>query len=799
MNYLLDNFEPTNYKLNLNIDKHTKTLSGAVTITGQVKADVFALHAVDMTIDTITVNDCNYDGAEYDGQELHFANLADKQVEIVINYHKALNENMEGAYLSTYQHEGREERIVTTQFESHYAREAFPCIDEPAAKATFDLTITIPDEEDLILANTPATSIAAKNGSKTVVFETTPRMSTYLLAFIVGRFHGKTIANSHGVEITTYAPLNQPLDSVDFANEVAARSLDFYDDEFGIKYPLAKCDQVAIPDFEAGAMENWGLVTYRESMLLADKTATVDTKKSIALTVSHELSHQWFGDLVTMQWWDDLWLNESFASIMEYMATDAIYPEFNIWENFFTSDCIAALNRDAYTGVQSVHQAVANPAEIATLFDSAIVYAKGARLMLMLIRSLGWDNFKKGIKDYFTKYAYQNTIGDNLWDALSKYADFDVKTFMHAWIDQPGYPVLTDGKQQKFRLDGPLEPANWPIPHLSSDMAGHYVLNLNSAEFAEKLAHFNTLTLEERLRLLIDRNLIAKTPLAPSVSLLELISKFKTENSAAVWNIIATIIGGLKIFFTPDSEDEKRFKNFVKDLISDKLSELMSLKTLDDNQLRLRGTLLSLDFYAEDVENLRQLASQYSDNYGTLDPELREDILAAKLYLEPAMFDTYLEKYQATADPEIKFDIFIAMTLSKDATNVDKLIDLLSRPDIVKPQDHLYLYIYLYRNPKASEKAFDWLVKNWDYTKSLAGDKTIESYPRYTANAIKSQAAADTFWQFFNDKKSDPSLTRALEVADKEISARLDLISRDGEAVRKWCPERDLNPYIRRH
>lgn len=689
---------------------------------------------------------------------------------------------MEGAYLSTYQLGDTTETIVATQFESHYAREAFPCIDEPAAKATFDLKITLPDDaDDLILANTP---VKNHEGS-TTIFERTPRMSTYLLAFVIGHFHGKTIANKHGVTITTYAPLNQPLDSVDFANEVAARSLEFYDDEFGVPYPLAKLDQVALPDFEAGAMENWGLVTYRESMLLADKTATIDTKKSVALTVAHELSHQWFGDLVTMKWWDDLWLNESFASIMEYLAVDHIYPDFKIWEHFFTSDCLSALNRDAYTGVQAVHQPVHNPAEIATLFDGAIVYSKGARLMLMLIRAIGWENFKKGIKNYFEKYAYQNTIGDNLWDALKPYADFDPKTFMHAWIEKPGYPVITGDKQQKFCLDGPLEPSNWPLEHVSYGMGGHYVINLTEAEFSQKLANFAALGDEERLRLLIDRSLLTKTPLDPSASLLDLLEHFKTEKSAAIWSIIVTIIAGLKIFFTPNSPEEKQFKNFVKNLISNQLNELGLTTRPDDdeNTIRLRANLLALDFYADDQPNLARLATFYTDDFAALDPEIRTNILNAKLYLEPAMLDHYLELYQTIPDPEIKADLLFAMTLTKDSQNIAKLVSLLARPEIIKPQDHLFFFIYLYRNPVAADQVFAWMVDNWDYIKQLAGDKTIEEYPRYIANAIKTQTAADRFFDFFDNLPEDPALSRALQIAHTEIKARLELISADKKAV----------------
>lgn len=290
MKQLLEFFRPKNYQLDLKIDKEKQTLKGKVVVRGTAKTADVRMHAVGLTIEKVKVGDT---AAEFvmDGDELVIKNVPVEDVAITINYHGKLGENMQGAYLSSYEYKGHTEKIVSTQFESHYARMAFPCIDEPAAKATFDLSITLPeDSDDLVIANTP---IARRDGD-TVVFETTPRMSTYLLAFVIGKFNSKTIKNNHGTVITTYAALNQSADSVNFANEVAARSLEYYDNQFGVPYPLEKLDQVAIPDFEAGAMENWGLVTYRESMLLADKTVTLDTKKSIALTVAHELSHQWF-------------------------------------------------------------------------------------------------------------------------------------------------------------------------------------------------------------------------------------------------------------------------------------------------------------------------------------------------------------------------------------------------------------------------------------------------------------------------------------------------------------------------
>ena len=267
-------------------------------------------------------------------------------------------------------------------------------------------------------------------------FEKTPKMSTYLLAFVIGKFNAMEGETKSGIKVRTLAPLDQDKVLLEFPNQVAIRALEFYEELFGVAYPLAKLDQVAIPDFEAGAMENWGLVTYRSSQLLCAEKSALASRKAVSLTVTHELSHQWFGNLVTMEWWNDLWLNESFATIMEYLCTDALFPEYQVWTDFFTGDCYAALRRDAVRGVQAVQEEVNDPAEIATLFDACIVYAKGARLMLMLMREMGETGFFKGVRQYFKDNAYKNTAAADLWRALNPYAEFDVSEFMTAWLSR---------------------------------------------------------------------------------------------------------------------------------------------------------------------------------------------------------------------------------------------------------------------------------------------------------------------------------------------------------------------------
>ena len=512
-----------------------------------------------------------------------------------------------------------------------------------------------------------------------------------------------------------------------------------------------------------------------------------------------------------MKWWDNLWLNESFADLMEYVCVDAIRPHYHIWENFYTGECRAALLRDALPGVQAVQQDVNDPAEIATLFDGAIVYAKGAHLMFMLMRLLGKKAFYSGLKDYFKKYAYQNTTGDDLWAAFQSYADFDVKSFMDAWISQPGFPVITDGHQQRFLLTGATDDTKWPLEEVKDDMSGHYIINLSSEEFAAKLKDFRKLTEEQKLRLLLDRSLLAKTSLVSSATHLDLVPKFKNEKSYAIWGAALGLVSDLKLFFTPEDADYADFQQYVYNIVEPTLARLglKYQKGEDDNETKLRSLATGLALYAENPEVIKRLAKFYKDDLAKIEPELRSDVLLAKLKLEeqkdsnkppralkngakvnvrtPDIFDDFLKKYRQTADPNIKDDLLSALALSKIHTA--RLIKLLDQHNIVKPQDHLYLFVDLLRNSKTRKKATEWLYDHWTDVEEMTGEKSIEDYVRLLASSIRTVDEAKQFTEFFAPLANSPVLKRAISVAQADIDARLHLLSMDSDDVHRHLAE----------
>lgn len=782
MERFLTYFKPSHYDLKLKIDKQTELVEGQVQITGQPLAEQIKLHAKDLNIFSAKINAVNVNFTKQaDAIVFSHVKIQDS-IKIDLNFSCKLSHNMLGVYLSTYHHQGHEERIVATQFESHYARQCFPCIDEPAAKATFALAISSSDSDDTIISNMP---VKTKTGDFTV-FADTPRMSTYLLAFCIGKFQSKTTTNSHGTKITTYCALNQNPSLLEFPNQLAADTLVYYEDLFDTSYPLPKLDQIALPDFDAGAMENWGLVTYRESCLLADDSTSIDSREHIATVITHELAHQWFGNLVTMQWWDDLWLNESFASVIEYFAVDALHPEYRIWQNFFTGDCLAALRRDSLPGVQSVRQPVHHPDEINTLFDGAIVYAKGAHLMFMLIRLIGQDKFFQGIKNYFKKHQYQNTTGDDLWEALQSFADFKIKTFMDAWLSQPGYPVLTKNQQQRFLLDNSHDDSVWPLPKIQDDMSGHYLINLDDAEFAAKLQEFPNLSLEQKLRLLIDRQLLAKTNFVPSVSLIDLVLSFRSETSQPIWDILLSIAASLKIFFDPKTKTFQSYQNFLRQLTKSQIQRLgLTAKPQESaNDSKLRPMLLATAVLANDAELIEALANLYQEDLHKINADIRPSILLAKLISsDEQILPKFISNYQVATDQDLKADLLACIARVKKPQNIKLVIDLLKQPKTIRHQDHLSFLAQLLSNPFTKASAADWLYSNWDYVLEITNAKSTDYYLRVMANHVRTPAEAERFFNFFDPLSDQPALNRAIQIAHFDITARLNLIETDAAAV----------------
>jgi len=846
---LFEGFQPQNYTLTLQPNRTTKQLTGTVTIAGKKAgrpSQRLTFHQHDLTITSATIvrkdkkGDKTYDVIRINNQNgtdevrLH-ANemLYSGNYEVHMEFKGTITDAMHGIYPCYYEIDGKKQALIATQFESHHAREAFPCIDEPEAKATFDLTVTSPVNET-ILANTPIKQQNERDSELVTTFETTPRMSTYLLAFAYGDLQSKETQTKDGVIVRLWATKAHAPEALDFGLDVAKRSIEFFNTYFDTPYPLPKADHIALPDFSSGAMENWGLITYREVALLADpETTSQSSREYIATVIAHETSHQWFGNLVTMRWWDDLWLNESFASVMEYVACNALFPDWDIWNMFITLEGLSAIRRDCIAGVQAVKTGVNHPDEISTLFDPSIVYAKGGRLLRMLMEYLGEDDFRKGLKAYFTKHAYGNTTGDDLWKALGSASHKDIAAFMNPWLTRSGFPVIRVTQeaaeltvsQQQFLLDASKIDVDrvWPVPLLSTDTGvptlldrkqttttldssafvrvnqgalGHYIVQYTNKAHIDAIAALaasQKLGVAERLMLLSDSSMLSRGGQHSFAETLRLLESYAQEDKEPVWDIMALIIGDCRRFIDVDAPLEDRIKALICQLIATQFKRLGWTEQPGENtqDTKLRATITSLGVYAKDpavLPGALTLFEKYKEDAMAVPSELRAIVFCAAVRNEaPGAFEYLLDIEGKTSNVDLRQDITAALTATQDPNKITILLSRLQDAEKVRPQDIVRWMSYLIRSRYARDLAWKWLRDNWPWIeKTFDGDKSYDYFPRIAASAFNTRNLLEEYKVFFEPLEDNVALTRNIVMGIEEIENRVAWLERDLTSVKTY-------------
>ena len=823
---LLDTFTPNHYNLTLDLTRaEEKEFSGTVIISGDSTSESILLHSKGLIIQSATIDNQPADVSfgEFDELKLSQPNLKNGNHTIHINFSGTVTDAMHGLYPCYFTHDGVKKQLFATQFESHHAREVFPCVDEPAAKAEYDLTL-ITRPGITVLGNMPVKFQEENGDSHTTTFERTPRMSSYLLAFVIGELHKKSARTKSGVEVNVWATPAQNENTLDFALDIATRSIDFYDEYFGVKYPLPKSDHVALPDFSSGAMENWGLITYRESCLLADPELTPESsRRFIATVIAHELSHQWFGNLVTMNWWNDLWLNESFANMMEYVAIDALHPEWRMWEDFATNEVTAALRRDSLDGVQSVQADVNHPDEISTLFDPAIVYAKGGRLLVMVRKLIGEEAFRAGLKSYFEKFAYKNTVGNDLWQELESASSQPIVNLMNAWISQPGLPVVSVSSShdvatlsQERLFIGEHQPSDalWPIPlfanqpldvkildqkettvsiekplQLNCGLSAHFITKYDESTREYLLKKITELPTLDKICILQDATILARAGFENSASLLPLALSLKTETNEKVFGMAAGALTELRKFVDDNDAARDSLKKISGEFAHATFKELdwdEKAGESDDDRER-RTTALSLMIYSEDKEVLNEAKTRFDSNkLEDLPTEIRALIISANVrhFETTEMIDNLFAAYKNTPSNDLQNDIAIGLTSTKNPETAEKILANIKDSNIIRPQDASRWFVYLIRTRENRQIAWNWLKENWAWVEDTFGeDKSYDDFIRYAATALLTTDELDDFRQFFEPMENIPALTRTIKLGITEISARVELIERDKEAV----------------
>lgn len=844
---LIENFAPENYNLHIQLDRKNSKFNGQVVILGKkigrpAKRLVFHQKDLKITGAKITKQDKKHGEidieiirvnthAKFSELRLHTATLLHGgNYTVTIDFNGKITDPMNGLYPCRFDYNGKQKTILATQFESHHAREVLPCIDEPAAKATFDVSVTA-DSTDEILGNMPQISSEITDNKRTVKFQRTPIMSTYLLAFVAGEMHYAEAKSKSGVIFRSWGSVAQPKSHLVYSAQEGAKILDYFCDYFKTPFPLPKCDQVALPDFDAGAMENWGLITYREVALLVDpKNRSLSSEQYVSMVVAHELSHQWFGNLVTMKWWDDLWLNESFASIMEHIALDALHPDWKQWEQYTISDVILASNRDVFKDVQPVRAEVRHPDEVSSLFDPAIVYTKGARLLYMLREYIGDQAFRNGLKDYFSKHAYQNTTHDDLWTSLHQTSKAQVKALMDPWLEQSGMPLINikqvsknqyEVAQKRLLLDGSDDDRVWPVPLLANqkiepellktkthtiiasskmpvflniNAAGHFVSYYDDQKILQQIKmaiKSKTVDPAMRVNVLNDMLLLARSGQGNITYALDVIKECEFEDRDAVWSMFGRILSQTVAFVEEDKRSEENLYILRKNLAQKWYEKLgWEDQANDDTNTRLlRHTIVGTMIAGRDAAAIEFALNTYAKLKSTqkLPAEYRGIILTTLVRHGKPDIDDLLNQYQSSANPDVQIALSSGLTEATQPEIIEKIIDkCLGKKGLVRTQDIFRWFVYFMRNPKSRPFIWQWLLNNWQRLERDMGPKMLDDLPGYAAGSLSTKLWQKKYSDFFEPKLKNPLLNRNIRIAMAEIEARRKWREREEPLLKKY-------------
>lgn len=846
------NVTPLHYDLQMEPNFETFKFEGITMIDLKVNdtsIDTISVNSVDIEFHSASINGVDASSIKTDKESqvtaLNFPQGTIKNetrdtdhIKLTIKFIGILNDNMAGFYRAKYEDKatGKTKYMATTQMEPTDARRAFPCFDEPNLKATFTITL-ISSPELTHLSNMDVNKEIIENGKKYTTFNPTPKMSTYLVAFIVAEL--KYVENNEfRIPVRVYAaPGEEHLGQ--FAADLTAKTLAFFEKSFGIKYPLPKMDNVAVPEFSAGAMENWGLVTYRVVDLLLDKeNSTLDRIQRVAEVVQHELAHQWFGNLVTMDWWEGLWLNEGFATWMSWYSCNEFEPEWKVWEQYVTDTLQHALSLDALRSSHPIEVPVKRADEINQIFD-AISYSKGASLLRMISKWLGEDVFIKGVSQYLEKFKYGNAKTEDLWDALTAASGKNVTEVMNIWTKKVGFPVITvkeEGNeitftQNRYFSTGDAKPEEdetlYPVFlalkskngvdsslelkqrsmtvkldyadffKVNGDQSGIYITSYSDERWKKLGQQANLLSVEDRTGLVADVKALSTSGYTSTVNFLELVSSWRDEKSFVVWEQILNSISSFKTtwIFEPQNVIEG-INAFVRDLVTKKMNEMGwdFSKNEDFATKRLKVALFGAACAARE-QHVEKAAVEMFEKYTAGDKN------AIPALIKPVVFNTvariggkenYEKIYSLYENPVSTDEKLAALrTLGrfKEPELLERTLGYLFNGTVLN-QD-IYIPMQGMRTHKEGVEAlWSWTQKNWDELSkrlppglSMLGSVVMLATSGFTSLDIKKEIK-----QFFDNRSTkgfDQSLAQSLDT----ITSKAQWVNKDRDVVITYLKE----------
>ena len=819
---------PTRYRITLTPDLTDFTFSGSVTVT--LSAPSPTRH-ISLNVLDITVQHCRYVtggqavdcGFSIDPKNetlrIDLPESVTGDIQIDIDYLGEINNAMAGFYRSRYTHQGETTTIAVTQFQESDARRAFPCMDNPVFKAEFELSI-ITDVDLTAISNMPARAeTVLEHGKKRVDFETTPKMSTYLLFFGVGPFSYLTDTVDSRVRAVVLPGMAE---SAGYGLEFTRKALHFCEEYYGIPFPLPKLDVIAVPDFAFGAMENWGAITFRENLLLYDPELTaVDGEERICEVIAHEMAHQWFGDLVTPSDWKYLWLNESFATYFGYKVVDHYHENWRIWDEFLESQTETALLRDALTDTISIEI----PGGSHTIINSStapIIYSKGGSVLRQIEGYIGADDFKTGLNRYLNSHAYDCATSPDLWEALEAVSGKPISNMMNHWVYQTGHPLVTVSRtgdtlhldQRRFSFL-PMEDAGttWPIPlairlfdvsgdeqvvtrmfetpHIAIDLppktiaykvndekTGFYRVCYNDPENMGRLKELirdRRLSAADRWGMVSDQFSLLRAGLVSPAAFLDLVSAFENEDAplplsgliAYLYDLMLVLDGPVK---TAVMEAEAR-------LVARALDRMGYTPIPDEPHAasKLRNELLWHAAVLDLPAPAKWLEAEFSGLMAgkSLHPDILRGVMQAGAYLLGApAYDWLIQRIETSASEHDRMNGVRALGCFRQPDLIEKAQAYII--DTVPDRNKFIPVVVMARNPHAVPLMWDWFVNRIESLEAvhpIIFERIIAAVTPICG--LDKGDAVDTFLESVGQRRESAAAVIRLSLEKRDINRRL--------------------------
>ena len=828
---------PSRYDIRLTPDLTAFTFSGdeAVSVTVNEATAQIVLNALELEIDSASVER----GAEKRAGEV---SLDARTERATIRFPKALergewtlklafrgilNDKLHGFYRSQYDDEhGRTHRVATTQFESTDARRAFPCWDEPELKARFKITLVV-DENLAAISNAGEQSVTRLGGGKkAVVFKETISMSTYLVAFIVGEFEATEPVDAGTPLRVAHVPGKAGL--TDYAKQIGTFSLKFFADYYGLPYPGDKVDLIAIPDFASGAMENLGAITFRETALLVDeKTASRSELERVADVVSHENAHMWFGDLVTMKWWNGIWLNEAFATFMEMLAVDRWKPHWKRWESFSVSRA-SAMAIDGLRSTRSVEFTVRSPEDARAMFD-VLTYEKGAAVLRMLEQYMGAEEFRKGIALYLSKHKYANAETTDLWDAIEESSREPIRKLMDSWIFQPGFPIVgadrgSDGKSLKltqrrffYLRDGDACEQLWHVPVMvraktEKGVSTHKLLMTEreaSLDFDDRLewaivnegghgfyrvsygpAMLDALTRSlrefqpiERFGLVSDTWAAIVSGLQPLSAFVKMARLFTAETDINVWRALISAFNYIDVIVS--DEERPVLAELVRKVAGPAFERLGWAPRAGEDELtrQLRGTLVATIGTLGDDPTIQRRSAELYELYEKDPSKADRDLVPALVVVlawcgDAARYENFKKKFKSARTPQDEQRYLFALADFRDRKLLSDTMAM-TLDGQVRTQNAPYLMHSLLLNMDCRYEAWDFIRRNWEEMVNKYPDSALPRMCEGVVALLDCEDEVKTFFQAHRVRLGGKLIDQHLE----RLSVAVALRAREGKTL----------------